>query len=93
MPTRGHTPGVSVTEGELLEDLADAIVTGRPVDWDGAEASSSPDVRALLRELRVVAGIADLHRDAYRGAPVLRPVTFSQSGERLPPKTAGARSV
>ena len=75
-----------MTEGELLEDLADAIVTGRPVDWDRAEASSSPDVRALLRELRVVAGIADLHREAYRGAPVLRPVTFSQSGERLPPE-------
>ena len=86
VPTRGHTPGVSVTEGELLEDLADAIVTGRPVDWDRAEASSSPDVRALLRELRVVAGIADLHRDAYRGAPVLRPVTFSQSDERLAPE-------
>jgi hypothetical protein len=75
-----------MTEGELLEDLADAIVTGRPVDWDRAEASSSPDVRALLRELRVVAGIADLHREAYRGVPVLGPATFSQSGERLPPE-------
>ena len=75
-----------MTEGELLEDLADAIVTGRPVDWDGAEASSSPDVRALLRELRVVAGIADLHRDAYREAPILRPVTFSQARRAACPR-------
>lgn len=51
-------------ERDLFEDLADAIVTGRPVDWDDAEQSSPQEIRALLHELRVVAGIAELHRGA-----------------------------
>ena len=66
-----------MTEGELLEDLADAIITGRPVDWDDVEASSSPDVRALLHELRVVAGIAELHREGPPRAARLHPFHFS----------------
>ena len=47
---------------EILEGIAEAILTGAQVDWDGEAADSSPELRELLGELRVVAGIAELHR-------------------------------
>ena len=53
-----------MSEADLLEEIADAIVAGRPIDWDHARSSTSPETQGLLRQLRVVAGIADLHRSA-----------------------------
>jgi Tol biopolymer transport system component len=51
-----------VRDREILDSIAEAILTGTQVDWDDGAADSSPELRALLRELRVVAGIAELHR-------------------------------
>ncbi|MPY89524.1 MAG: protein kinase [Luteitalea sp.] len=44
-------------------DTAASLADGTPIDWDaaGTGASSEAD-RRLLRQLRVVAGVADLHR-------------------------------
>lgn len=42
-----------------VDELADAILDGRPIDW--AETTLQDDA-ALLDELRVVAAIADVHR-------------------------------
>jgi hypothetical protein len=55
-----------VTDREVLEGIADAIVTGRPFDWDVTATMSSPGLRELLGELRVIAGIAELHRSVAR---------------------------
>jgi serine/threonine-protein kinase len=45
--------------------LAEAIADGRPLDWADAESAlETPADRALVRELRLLAGLADAHRSA-----------------------------
>ena len=46
----------------LLDDLADHVLDGIPVDWATAESSVDPDTRELLEPLRLVARIAAAHR-------------------------------
>ncbi len=46
----------------LADDVADAIVTRRAVDWDRVDASSSPEDRPVLHELKILDEIARLHR-------------------------------
>jgi serine/threonine-protein kinase len=47
-----------------IEDLADAVLDGQSVDWDHAETSAGAEAREAVHQLRVVAGIAGLHRAA-----------------------------
>lgn len=47
---------------QFLDDLSEAISDGRPVDWDGVEATDSA-TRELVEQLRVLADIAKLHRE------------------------------
>jgi serine/threonine-protein kinase len=47
---------------ELLADLAGAILDGSPIDWASAESSADEIERPLLDPLRLLAGLADLHR-------------------------------
>lgn len=44
--------------------LASAILEGTPINWAETEATSDPGDQALLRELRIVAEIAALHRES-----------------------------
>jgi TolB-like protein/Flp pilus assembly protein TadD/tRNA A-37 threonylcarbamoyl transferase component Bud32 len=54
-----------VPRGErLVDDLADAILDGTPIDWAVVESSSEGTARPLVKHLRVLAAVADLHRDA-----------------------------
>jgi serine/threonine protein kinase len=53
-----------VTEDDILSSVSDAVMAGRAVDWDSCEAACTPNTRALVRELRAVAGIAQTHRAA-----------------------------
>ena len=46
----------------LVEDLADAILDGSPIDWAAAESSSDGTAQLLVTQLRVLAAVADLHR-------------------------------
>ena len=46
----------------LIDDLADAILDASPIDWAAAESSSDGTARLLVRQLRVLAAVADLHR-------------------------------
>src|SRR5262245_33964904 len=46
----------------LIDDLANAVLRGTPIDWAGAEASADESSRPVLAELRVVAELADVHR-------------------------------
>ena len=50
-----------VPEG-LLADLAGAILDGSPIDWASAESSADEIERPLLDPLRLLAGLADVHR-------------------------------
>ena len=44
-----------------LHQLAGAIVDGSPVDWSAAESDGDASVREVIRELKVIAGIAGVH--------------------------------
>ena len=46
----------------VVADVAGAILDGTPIDWASAESSADDLERALLDPLRLVAAVADLHR-------------------------------
>ena len=52
---------------QLLDDLAGAVLDGGDVDWTTAESSADADIRPLLRHLRLVASVAEVHRQALPG--------------------------
>ena len=52
---------MAASEG-LLADLAGAILDGTPIDWDAAESSADDHERPLVARLRLVAGVAGVHR-------------------------------
>jgi TolB-like protein/Flp pilus assembly protein TadD len=57
----------------LIDDLADAILDGTPIDWPAAESSADGTDRTLVSQLRVLAAVAELHRQEPKvaNAPVL----------------------
>ncbi len=49
-------------EGHLVE-LAEAVADGRAIDWDSEEQSArTPEERAVVHRLRLLAGVAGVHR-------------------------------
>jgi TolB-like protein/Tfp pilus assembly protein PilF len=48
--------------GGLVSDLAVAILDGSPIDWPSIESSVDPEDRALVEELKLLAGVAEVHR-------------------------------
>jgi serine/threonine protein kinase/Tol biopolymer transport system component len=49
-----------------LEDLVQAICQGKPIDWESLEQDASPGLHNRLAALRVVEGIARVHRTTER---------------------------
>ena len=49
-------------ENQPLDELAEAALEGLPFDWAFAESLASMPDREAVRQLKVVAGIAELHR-------------------------------
>jgi serine/threonine protein kinase/tetratricopeptide (TPR) repeat protein len=47
---------------QLVDDLADAILDGTPIDWAAAESRAEGTARPLVRHLRVLAAVAALAR-------------------------------
>jgi eukaryotic-like serine/threonine-protein kinase len=47
---------------ETVTDVAAAILDGAPVDWSSVEMDAGAAQRPLLDELRLIAALADLHR-------------------------------
>lgn len=46
-----------------LTTLAESVADGEPIDWDALDAlAADPELRGLVEHLRVVAGIAEVHR-------------------------------
>jgi Tol biopolymer transport system component len=72
-------------DDRLVEELADAILDGDPVDWPAAESASSGLARSLVGHLKVLAAIAEVHRVT----PVPAAAAASPAGEtwRLPDLT------
>lgn len=55
-----------------VESLARAVAAGQAVDWDREEAMAPDEAtRRLVRELRVIAAIKDLHSPGTAAAPAL----------------------
>ena len=47
---------------QLVDELADAILDGTAIDWAAAESSAEGTAQPLLKQLRVLAAIGELHR-------------------------------
>jgi serine/threonine protein kinase/dipeptidyl aminopeptidase/acylaminoacyl peptidase len=56
-----------------LDELAEAVLEGGSVDWASAELSSDALDRGVVRQLKVLAGIAGLHRSLTSDMPVPAP--------------------
>ena len=70
----------------LIDDLADAILDGSPIDWAAAESSSDGTAQLLVGQLRVLAAVADLHRSTPPNPSTLAQIPPA----RVEPKVAGA---
>ena len=53
----------------FLDDIAEAVLDGEPIDWASAESSAQEAAKPFLRHLRVVASVADAQRSALPGVP------------------------
>ncbi len=53
-------------EDRPLDEFAGAVLDGQAVDWAVAEASAAGTDREALQQLKVLAGIAELHRSLAR---------------------------
>jgi tRNA A-37 threonylcarbamoyl transferase component Bud32/tetratricopeptide (TPR) repeat protein len=56
-------------ESQRLLDTAASVADGRVVDWLDLEHAADEDERRLLEQLRVVAGIVDVHRSTPEEVP------------------------
>jgi TolB-like protein len=50
-------------DDRLLDDVAEAILDGTPIDWAAVASHVDGPRRPLLNRLRVLAALADVHRD------------------------------
>jgi len=53
---------VATRDAAALLSLAESLADGSAIDWDAAAAVASPDDAAILKQLRIVAQVATLHR-------------------------------
>ncbi len=54
-------------EPAALLPLAESVADGSTIDWAAAEATASSDQKAIIRQLRIVADLARLHRSLPGG--------------------------
>jgi TolB-like protein/Tfp pilus assembly protein PilF len=70
-----HYAGVVAQDAMMADDsnpllpLAKSIADGTGVDWDAAAATTTPDQRELIEQLRVLWELARAHRDADAEIP------------------------
>jgi serine/threonine-protein kinase len=55
----------------LIDDLADAILDGAPIDWAAAESSPDGTAQQLVGQLRVLAAVAACARGDHERAPAM----------------------
>ncbi|MEP6995879.1 MAG: hypothetical protein ABI968_15250, partial [Acidobacteriota bacterium] len=66
-------------EDAALAAVADAILDGKSIDWTAAESGGSTDP-GLTQQLRVLAGMAALHRTLSLGDPTTSSPDVALSG-------------
>jgi eukaryotic-like serine/threonine-protein kinase len=47
----------------LLDELADAVLDGTPIDWTAAESAADPVARPLVRHLELLASVGRVYRE------------------------------
>ncbi len=67
-----------------LDTLLESVADGNSLDWAALEAAADESQRRLIRHLRVVAGVAEVHRtmpaiDEARSVPLLDVMTTGQA--------------
>ncbi len=67
--------------GPPIDDLAGAILDGTPIDWASAEASAQQPDQFLIKELKVLAALSEVHRGTPP-IPPTRSAASSSSSER-----------
>ncbi len=76
-------------EPEDLDKLFESVADGESVDWDALErAAPDEESRALIRQLRLIAEVAQVHRSQVDEAPVDEatvPVPSALQGGTWPP--------
>ncbi len=65
-----------MVKGETLLALAESVADGSAIDWSRAESESGDDERRLVRQLRVIAELATLHR-TLPADPAVLPTAFA----------------
>src|SRR5262245_6710180 len=71
-----------------LNKLFESVADGEAVDWDALEREApDEDSRALLRQLRLIAEVADVHRSQVDDIPTPEAATVpvALAGLALPP--------
>jgi hypothetical protein len=79
-------------ESDDLDNLFESVADGESVDWDALErAAPDEETRALLRRLRLIAEVSEVHRSQVDDVPtpdtvVTGPVAWAGSGWPPPPR-------
>jgi predicted Ser/Thr protein kinase len=82
---------MSQSDSQRLAELIDSVADGTSIDWDAADAAAMNDEeRRLLRMLRVVAGIAEVHRSDAPTAEAKPPAAPLPKHPALTPTADGA---
>ena len=71
---------MTTPDAAKLLSLAESVADGSAINWDAAEAAAGADERAVVRQLRILANLATLHR------------SLPSMAEDLPPASAVDRS-
>jgi tetratricopeptide (TPR) repeat protein/tRNA A-37 threonylcarbamoyl transferase component Bud32 len=74
---------------QLVDDLADAILDGTPIDWAAAESSPDGTEQPLVSQLRILAAVAELHRGTTPSTSTLSQVAPSRLLEAAAPEHWG----
>ena len=69
----------------LVASLARAVLDGTHVDWEAAESGAIADTQPVVQELRVLADLAAVHRQAAAPMPELARLMSALTTDRLPP--------
>ena len=70
----------------LVASLARAVLDGTDVDWEAAESAAVADAQPVVQELRVLADLAAVHRQASAPAPQLARLMSALTTRPLPPQ-------
>src|SRR4029434_8079710 len=71
-------------ESDDLDKLFESVADGESIDWDALErAAHDEEARALIRQLRLIADVSEVHRSQVDDTPTL------DGAVRAPPGRGG----